>query len=186
LGTEAARHFTPAEPAGRILPWLAGTGWLAAAAAVVVALTVWLQSPRDAVVVEPAAASASFDEFARRPGVVTTSLAVASDDATLTDAEADVLWDAETGKGWLRLEHLPSNNAAESQYQLWVIDASRPDDAGRNRVDAGVFDVESGVTTVRFEPKLPVGEAIAFAVTREPPGGSVVSALGDRLLLISQ
>jgi hypothetical protein len=43
-------------------------------------------------------------------------------------------------------------------------------------IDGGVFDVPAGgEALIPVDPKLPVGEGVIFAVTKERPGGVVVS-----------
>ena len=88
--------------------------------------------------------------------------------------DGDVVWSNSTQQGFLRLAGLPANDPAISQYQLWIVDPDR--DA--NPVDGGVFDVASndGETIIRIDAKLNVKSPAAFAVTREKPGGVVVSA----------
>jgi len=86
----------------------------------------------------------------------------------------DVVWSNSQQQGFLRLAGLPANDPAISQYQLWIIDPSRDS----NPVDGGVFDVPSraGETIIRIDAKLRISSPAAFAVTREQPGGVVVSA----------
>ena len=68
---------------------------------------------------------------------------------------------------------MPVNDPGISQYQLWIVDPDR--DA--NPVDGGVFDIPSGQGTVVIpvDAKLAVDKPAAFAITREKPGGVVVS-----------
>lgn len=100
------------------------------------------------------------------------------------DVGGDVVWSPDRQAGFLRLEGLPANDPSKQQYQLWIIDAER-DPA--QPVDGGVFDVpaeQSGEVVVPIDAKLPVGQAVAFAVTIEPPGGVVVSSR-ERLPLLA-
>lgn len=158
------------------LPWVTATGWLAAAAAVVVATTLWLNRPA-AGPVAPTMAMLLEDA-----DTVTSTLAVSNGD--FAEASAEAIWNDGEQTGFLRLSNLPPAPEGEV-YQIWVVDADRPDEAGVNRVDGGLFVMpEDGAATVAIDPKLPVGRAVGFAITREPAGGSVVSALGDRLILI--
>ena len=71
------------------------------------------------------------------------------------------------------LTGMPVNDPATSQYQLWVVDPERDG----NPVDGGVFDIPPGVSTVviPIDAKLAVNDPVAFAITREQPGGVVVS-----------
>ncbi|MEN1728688.1 MAG: anti-sigma factor, partial [Pseudomonadota bacterium] len=85
----------------------------------------------------------------------------------------DVVWNDELQTGYLRLTGMPANDPAISQYQLWIVDPAR--DA--NPVDGGVFDIPSGSDEViiPIDAKLAVNAPAAFAITREQPGGVVVS-----------
>jgi hypothetical protein len=93
------------------------------------------------------------------------------------NVKGDVVWSTGKQKGYLRLAGLPKNDPAKAQYQLWIVDAKRP---GQEPVDGGVFDVnaDTGEVLVEIDAKLPVGQPAAFAVTREQPGGVVVSKQG--------
>ena len=85
----------------------------------------------------------------------------------------DVVWNNELQQGYLRLVGMPANDPNISQYQLWIVDPDR--DA--NPVDGGVFDVPEGTgeIIIPINAKLDVSDPDAFAITREQPGGVVVS-----------
>ncbi len=85
----------------------------------------------------------------------------------------DVVWNDALQQGYLRLTGMPANDPTISQYQLWIVDPAR--DA--NPVDGGVFDVPAGSDEViiPINAKLAVANPAAFAITREQPGGVVVS-----------
>ncbi len=85
----------------------------------------------------------------------------------------DVAWNDERQEGYLRLVGMPMNDPSISQYQLWIVDPDR--DA--NPVDGGVFDVPEGggEIVIPIDAKLIVSNPDAFAITREQPGGVVVS-----------
>ena len=89
------------------------------------------------------------------------------------DVTGNVVWNDDLQQGYLLLSNMPVNDPATTQYQLWVVDADR--DA--NPVDGGVFDIPEGETTViiPINAKLAVSGPEAFAITREKPGGVVVS-----------
>ena len=86
---------------------------------------------------------------------------------------AGATWDRASQTGTLEIGGLEPNDPGTSRYQIWVVDAARPEPY--RRVDGGLFDV-AGNRSVPIRAKLPVGEAAAFAVTRESPAGAVVSA----------
>jgi hypothetical protein len=94
----------------------------------------------------------------------------------------EIVWNARLQEGFLRLSALPDNDPDQAQYQLWIFDKTRETYA----VDGGVFNVArpgAGEVVVPFEPKLGVGDAAAFAVTRERPGGVVVTDQSGLVLL---
>jgi len=92
----------------------------------------------------------------------------------------EVLWCPYGHYGCLRLRGLPINDPTINQYQLWIYDAERDP---RFPIDGGVFDVSTdGEALVHVRAKLRVYEPTKFAVTRERPGGAVVSD-GELLLL---
>ena len=74
----------------------------------------------------------------------------------------------------MRLTGMPANDPATSQYQLWIVDSDRD----VNPVDGGVFDIPpgGGEFVIPIDAKLRVSGPEAFAITREKPGGVVVSA----------
>ena len=120
----------------------------------------------------PLVSSDSWDEWIGRPEIRVSDLAVTDDaGSSFESARGSVAWDEQRQTGYLRLVGLPKNDPAQSQYQLWIIDASR----GDLPVDGGVFDVNSEDAVVAIDAKLWVPEAKVFAITREPPGGVVVS-----------
>jgi len=85
----------------------------------------------------------------------------------------DVVWNNTLQQGYLRLVGMPANDPTISQYQLWIVDPER--DA--NPIDGGVFDVLNGnrEVIIPIDAKLDVLDPEAFAITREQPGGVVVS-----------
>ena len=97
----------------------------------------------------------------------------ASNIPAYNQVRGDVVWNDELQQGYLRLSGMPANDPTISQYQLWIVDPAR--DA--NPVDGGVFDVPSGAgeLIVPIDAKLAVSDPAAFAITREQPGGVVVS-----------
>ncbi|MCA9107771.1 MAG: anti-sigma factor [Planctomycetales bacterium] len=113
---------------------------------------------------------------------------VTESDTTRVDWQANgageiagfVVWNDRLQRGFMAFESLAPNDPAIEQYQLWIFDTARSDD---HPVDGGVFDMAlteatriDGVTLVPIDAKLPVTHAKMFALTVEPPGGSVVSS----------
>lgn len=96
--------------------------------------------------------------------------------AGLTDefkgAKGTVVWSSALQKGYMKLAGVPVNAPSNAQYQLWIVDPARD----KNPIDGGVFDVAAGEVIVPIDAKLAVGKPAVFAITREKPGGVVVSA----------
>lgn len=90
------------------------------------------------------------------------------------EPSGDIVWSATEQRGFMRFRGLPANEPTEKQYQLWIFDRTR---SAEKPVDGGVFDIPAGGgnAVVPIDAKLFVGEAFAFAVTLEEPGGVVVS-----------
>ena len=149
------------------------SGWIAAAAALVLAVAGWwprldeggpqqLTAARDALLTEA-------------PDAVRVDWSNTEHPRAQRLGDGYVVWSDERQQGYMTFEGIPDNDPAEHQYQLWVFDATRSQD---HPVDGGVFDArrnEAGEVVIPIENKLPVREAALFAVTLEPPGGVVVS-----------
>lgn len=195
-------------------PVTAWGGWLAAAAALVIAVTGWLQvdqlaEDRTALAARQAALESAVARLERELDATESALAAAreaspgqllaaleaqpgtqvvpwstTDDPAASGAEGAVFWNDAAQAGLMRFRGLQANDPATAQYQLWIFDAERDD---RFPVDGGVFDVPPGVDEilVPIRARLPVGEAVLFAITVEPPGGVVVSSR-ERIALVAQ
>lgn len=147
-------------------------GWLAAAAALVLAVTGWwprLQTP------------APLDPVEARDRLVATASDLVRVDWSATEhpraqqlAGGYVVWSDELQRGYMTFRRMPANDPKQHQYQLWVFDASR---SKEYPVDGGVFDGRpgDGEVVIPIHTKLRVEQATLFAVTLEPPGGVVVS-----------
>lgn len=213
-GVEAQRSAVVTPLPTRPRPVTAWGGWFAAAAALVLAITGWLQvdrmdSERAALAARQQALEAAtarlerelaqkdaalaaqqqppparlLDELEGRPGTRVIPWS-ATDDPAAGGAEGAVVWNGEVQAGVMRFRGLQPNDPATTQYQLWIFDAERDD---RFPVDGGVFDVPPGAeeTLVPIRARLPVSEAVLFAITVEPAGGVVVSTR-ERIALLAQ
>jgi len=211
---EAVVTRFPARPRPAAAPTTAWGGWLAAAAALVIAVTGWLQverldSARSALAARQAGLESAVVRLERTlserdaelavlrhpaPGQLLAALEArpgtrvmawsATDDPAATGAEGAVIWNDAEQAGLMRFRGLAANDPATTQYQLWIFDAERDD---RFPVDGGVFDVLAGEveTLVPIRARLPVGEPVLFAITVEAPGGVVVSSR-ERIALVAQ
>ena len=178
--------------------WLSAAGWWTAAC--LAGLLIWqgLGIPRDVALnteVSPVLTLAQsrsrlLDEA---PDAVTVAWTKASDDpsiiASQTDLKTpgslgDVVWSSDHQQGFMRFRGLAVNDPTVSQYQLWIFDAERNE---AHPVDGGVFDVPASAeddVVVRIDPRVPINQATAFAITVERPGGVVVSGR-ERLPLLA-
>jgi hypothetical protein len=180
----------------------ASLGWLAAAACLLLAIFGWLRSPppgappASTAQVEPAAVAPPSEPpqppspptpAEERAAMLAQADAVkvtlgATKDPAAVGVTGDAVWDPVSQKGFLHFVGLGSNDPKVRQYQIWVFDGKRDK---RYPVDGGVFDVPAGASEVviPIRASLPIGQAKAFAVTVEQPGGVVVSALGHVVAL---
>ena len=188
LQADAARFFAgegqadpvarieSARPRGRLegdatrvhASWIARSGW-AVAAALAIAMVIVLRPETDPGTSDPASARETLLAEAETEIVEWSESAIPA----YGHVTGDVVWNDEKQTGYLRLTGMPGNDPAISQYQLWIIDPER--DA--NPVDGGVFSIPPGAEEViiPIRAKLEVSDPEAFAITREQPGGVVVS-----------
>lgn len=158
------------------------SGWIAAAACLLIALMLWRQRPAEIIpqpippptVVPPKVKTVAElrQSLQKKPGVLQLAWS-GTEDPLAKNAGGDVIWDPASQKGYMRFSGLPVNDPKKNQYQLWIFDAKRD---AKHPVDGGVFDIdENGEVIVPINAKLNVNEATLFAVTWEQPGGVVVS-----------
>ncbi len=95
------------------------------------------------------------------------------EDPQYSRVTGDVVWNNAQQEGYMLLTGMPANDPGASQYQLWLVDPNRDS----NPVDGGVFDIPPNTRTVvvPIDAKLAVDNPLVFAITREKPGGVVVS-----------
>jgi hypothetical protein len=157
-------------------------GWVAAAAAGVVAFLGWSRPPEvveKVQVVEvkappprvPTAAEARAELLAAAPDARTIPW-TATADADARGATGDVVWSEGRQQGYMRIRGLATNDPGSAQYQLWIFDGKRN---AAHPVDGGVFDVQGGEVVIPIRAAVKVFEPKLFAITVEKPGGVVVS-----------
>ncbi len=147
-------------------------GWAAAAMlAVALFITTRMGVEPDMAPFDPVEARAQLIAAAPATAVIPWAPSAFEEFATVS---GDVTWNDELQQGFMRLTGMPVNDPARAQYQLWIVDSDR--DA--NPVDGGVFDIPpgGGEVVIPIDAKLRVSAPEAFAITREKPGGVVVSA----------
>ena len=88
--------------------------------------------------------------------------------------KGDMIWSNQKQKGFIKITGLPMNDPSRNQYQIWIVDPIKY----QNPVDGGVFDITKSdrEIIIPINPKLPISNARAFAITLEQPGGVVVSS----------
>lgn len=162
------------------------SAWLALAASVLIAVVGWWprlqssiggdeseQQPIAQTVNEVAEPTAQEQRNALLSHATVIQRSWQPTDKALT-ITGDIVWDNVAQAGYMRFSGLPANDPQQEQYQLWIFDASRGD---AYPVDGGVFDVSAdGEVLVPVSAKLPIGQPVLFAVTREKAGGVVVSS----------
>jgi hypothetical protein len=180
--TENFTTVTKFEPnRSSIWNWL---GWaVAATACVALAINIWSTRSR------PQNETAQNQPAVQTP---TPKLSPAQERASLLDASTDavkipltdpknpkeilgeMVWSNSLQKGYARFNRLPANDIAKETYQFWIVDeAQNP----KTPISGGVFDISTtGEAIVLMDPQLVVRKPIMIAVTKEKPGGVVVSA----------
>ena len=145
-------------PTGTPRPWSWGLALALAACLMISIGTWWSWPPSDAQRLQRLLADAA-----------TVRLTAQGD-----KPPGEVVWNPQRQEGYLVLTGVPANDPTLAQYQLWIFDEQRD---SRFPVDGGVFDVrrDQDRVIVAFRPRLNVSKANLFAVTREKPGGVVVS-----------
>jgi len=157
-------------------------GWVAAAAALVLAVTGWWPRAVDQQP-PPDLAEARDRLLAEAPDAVRADWQ-GLDHPLAQGVSGYVVWSDAEQRGFMTFDGIPDNDPSENQYQLWVFDAKRSEE---HPVDGGVFDApaDKDEVVIPIRTKLPVDDARLFAVTLEPPGGVVVSDR-DPLLWIAK
>ncbi|MEL7059240.1 MAG: anti-sigma factor [Acidobacteriota bacterium] len=159
--------------------------WILLAAALAAATIGWLRPTAQPEVVPTAKRPTLVESrtlLASQPGSLSLDW-TATEDLAAIGLEGDVVWHPERQAGFLTFSGLAANDPALEQYQLWIFDATRPQE---HPIDGGVFDVSAdGVAVIPIRTQLEVREPTLFAVTVEAPGGVVVSGR-ERIVALAQ
>lgn len=164
-------RIEPPAPTGAI-GWL---GWVAAAAAIGVALVI----ARPVEIATPASEAELVTWIDEHPEAIRWDWApglVEPDE----DATGMVTFDPASQEGYMLIKGLEPNDPRFQQYQLWIWDQEREPDPENpspladnvHPVDGGVFNVNSeGEAVIPIKASLVIDQPYLFAVTVERPGG---------------
>jgi anti-sigma-K factor RskA len=169
----APSNVVPLAPARKRLDVVRLTGWIAAAACLVLAVTAWITRPPGTRVVAVANTVEQREALLGRPDARKIAWTATADPAA-KGASGDVVFSVSEQRGYMRFHGLAANDRTKQQYQLWIFDEAQDE---RYPIDGGVFDVDAstGDVIVPIQAKIRVGSPKLFAVTIEKPGGVVVS-----------
>ena len=178
--TASITNIVETAPERPFWQWL---GWaVAAAACVALAINIWsTRSPQPEVAQNSPVAQSPTPQLSAAQERAQL-LAAASDKVEIPLANpknekeilGEMVWSNKLQKGYVHFSKLPANDVAKETYQLWIVDATRDQ---KTPVNGGVFDVSAtGEVTIPVDPELTIRKPAAIAVTKEKPGGVVVSA----------
>ncbi len=177
---ESVGKIAVVEPKSSAWQWL---GWaFAAAACVALAINLWLtqsqkptevaKTPETIQTPKPELSLAQKREqlLASATDAVQVSLANPKNEKEIL---GDMVWSNSQQKGYARFRGLPANDTAQETYQLWIVDETQNE---KTPISGGVFDVSgTGEIIVPINAQLTVKKPKMVAVTKEKPGGVVVS-----------
>lgn len=85
----------------------------------------------------------------------------------------EVVWSEAEQKGFMKFKGLSVNDVNKEEYQLWIFDETQSE---KTPIDGGVFDIkENGEVLIPIKANLKFKNPKLFAITREKPGGVMVS-----------
>lgn len=180
LAIERVGQIVEVAPKSSFWQWL---GWaVAAAAGVVLAFNLWLTrvQPNDAIVKQPETIQTPTPELSaaqkRAEFLASATDVVKKDWKSPKDEQkilGDIVWSNSQQKGYLRFRGLAANNPTKESYQLWIVDETQDK---KTPISGGVFNItENGEIVIPIDAQLEIKKPIMFAVTKEKPGGVVVS-----------
>ena len=160
--------------------WFGWLGWaVAAAACVMLAVTVFIPRENQVVLIPPTPTPEEMLTPAQQrqrlmdsPGQMIKAewTKAKMDEITVS---GDVVWSPDQQTGYLRLQGLPKNDASRESYQLWIVD-----DSQNMPIDGGVFDITSdGEVIIPIDARLKATNPKLFAITIEKAGGVVKSEM---------
>lgn len=171
--------------------WL---GWATAAAAcVALAVNIWSTRTRPQIDTVQNQVATPTPTPKLSPAQERAQLLAATSDAvkiSLADPKnskeilGEMVWSNSLQKGYARFSNLPANDISKETYQLWIVDeAQNP----KTPVSGGVFDVTAatGEAIIPIDPSLVIKKPVMIAITKEKPGGVVVSS-PERIVAVAK
>ncbi len=156
---------------GSRVTFLALSGWIVAAAAVILVALSWFPGERASV-------PDLQDLVVQAPDLRRGNWRAVMDYVPAIFS-GDTVWSNEQQAGFMSFRGLPVNRSLEEQYQLWIFD-----DDQMHPIDGGVFDIPTtGEVVIPVDAKIRVSKPTKFAITIEKPGGVVVSDRSRLILL---
>lgn len=181
--TDAPAPVAQPTPKNTPLVW---SGWLAAAACLIVAAVAWFNRPTPTPTPTPTPAPSvaqARSEFLQTAPDVKTAAWGDWNDPEQKGVTGEVAWSEAEQTGYMTFKGLAVNDPTEEQYQLWIIDER----GMGQRISGAIFDcdTETGQCVVKIDPGIEVHNAAAFAVTIEQPEGVWVSDMSRRVVIAS-
>jgi len=174
LAEPAARFTRPARP-----NFWAWSGWLAAAACLVIAVLV-VQGRAPALQQKTDLAQALREFVQTAPDIKRTAWKD-WDNPEQTGVTGEVYWSESQQRGFVTFRGLAPNDPNREKYQLWIIDHRGMD----QRISGALFDCPTSEAEciVEITSPIQVHDAAAFAVTIEKPEGVWVSDMSRRVVI---
>jgi anti-sigma-K factor RskA len=181
MATETVSNITESTPNRPFWQWL---GWaFAAAACVALAVNLWTtrSRPQTEIVQKPPIVQSPTPKLSVEQER-TQLLAAASDTVKIPLADAknakeilgEMVWSNSLQKGYASFRNLPANDIAKESYQLWIVDETQN---LKTPISGGVFNISAtGEVIIPIDPQLTVKKPVMIAITKEKPGGVVVSS----------
>lgn len=175
------RRPEPAPGPARLNRWavLAWSGWVAAAASLVIALL--LVRGRAPQPIGPIDLAQALQEFVQTAPDVRRTVWKDWDNPEQRGVTGEVFWSESQQRGFVTFTGLATNDPNMERYQLWIIDHRGMD----QRISGALFDCPTaeGRCIVEIRSPIEVRDAAAFAVTIEKPEGVWVSDMSRRVVI---
>jgi len=180
MATETVGNITETAPTRPFWQWL---GWaFAAAACVALAINLWTTRSRpqteivqnSPVIQTPPPKMSVEQERSQQLAAADDAVEIPlADPKNTKEVLGEMVWSNKLQKGYARFRNLPANDITKESYQLWIVDESQNP---KTPISGGVFNISAtGEVIVPIDPQLTVKKPVMIAITKEKPGGVVVS-----------